>query len=190
MILWKGAISEMLLAAHQPNFMPWLPYFAKIQRADVFVLMINCQFEKNAFQNRAWAWDRWLTKPVESGNDIIKGKKYAGGSSLSDVNVSFILSMCKILEIDTKKIHFDFETNKKGTDRIIELCSRFGCSEYLSNPEATDKYLDIKSLNDHGIDFVPFMFPYKKHLFEALQEFGLEGTIKLLNKNYDPIRVS
>ncbi|MCH7624194.1 MAG: WbqC family protein [Nitrospinae bacterium] len=48
----------MLLAAHQANFIPWLPYFDKMNKADIFVMMINCQFEKNGWQNRCEVWDR------------------------------------------------------------------------------------------------------------------------------------
>ena len=40
----------MRVAIHQPNFFPWYPYFEKILRADIFVILQNCQFEKNNFQ--------------------------------------------------------------------------------------------------------------------------------------------
>ena len=42
----------MTITIHQPNFMPWYPFFEKIQQADIFVLLGHCQFEKNGFQNR------------------------------------------------------------------------------------------------------------------------------------------
>ena len=58
----------MILAAHQPQYLPWLGYLDKIDRADVFVLLDSVQFKKNEWQNRnrvkhAGGW-HWLTVPV------------------------------------------------------------------------------------------------------------------------------
>jgi len=58
----------MILAAHQPQFMPWLGYFEKMLSSDVFVLLDDVQFKKNEWQNRNRVWSRegpqWLTVPV------------------------------------------------------------------------------------------------------------------------------
>ena len=58
----------MKLAAHQPQYLPWLGYFDKIARADRFVLLDTVQYKKNEWQNRnrirgAAGW-QWLTVPV------------------------------------------------------------------------------------------------------------------------------
>ena len=58
----------MIVAVHQPQYLPWLGYFDKIDRADIFVLLDNVQFKKNEWQNRnriktANGW-QWLTVPV------------------------------------------------------------------------------------------------------------------------------
>ena len=58
----------MIVAIHQPQFMPWLGYFDKMDRTDVFVFLDNVQFKKNEWQNRnriktAKGW-QWLTVPV------------------------------------------------------------------------------------------------------------------------------
>jgi hypothetical protein len=58
----------MVVAAHQPQYLPWLGYFHKIDRADIFVLLDNVQYKKNEWQNRnriktAQGW-QWLTVPV------------------------------------------------------------------------------------------------------------------------------
>jgi hypothetical protein len=58
----------MLVAIHQPNFLPWLGYFDRMIRADLFVLLDHVQFERRNYQNRAQIrledQARWLTVPV------------------------------------------------------------------------------------------------------------------------------
>ena len=66
----------MIVTIHQPNFVPWYPYFQKIQQADVFVLLGHCQFEKNGYQNRFYLKDKWNTLSVKKGLDPILEKYY------------------------------------------------------------------------------------------------------------------
>ena len=49
-----------VVAIHQPNFLPWLGYFDKIARADVFVVLDDVQFPKrrDLGQSRAPARQR------------------------------------------------------------------------------------------------------------------------------------
>jgi hypothetical protein len=58
----------MLVAIHQPEYFPWLGYFEKMIRADVFVLLDQVQFSKGNYQNRNHikgpAGTQWLTIPV------------------------------------------------------------------------------------------------------------------------------
>ena len=42
----------MLLAAHQPQYLAYTGYFAKIDRADIFILLDTVQYKKNEWQNR------------------------------------------------------------------------------------------------------------------------------------------
>ncbi|WHZ21316.1 MAG: hypothetical protein OJF47_000428 [Nitrospira sp.] len=58
----------MLVTIHQPQFLPWLGYLAKIDQADLFVALDNVQFKKNEWQNRnrvrTAQGQQWLTVPV------------------------------------------------------------------------------------------------------------------------------
>jgi hypothetical protein len=58
----------MILAVHQPQYLPWLGYFDKMDRADAFVLLDTVQYKKNEWQNRnrikTAAGPQWLTVPV------------------------------------------------------------------------------------------------------------------------------
>src|SRR5690242_15567694 len=67
----RESISEgdsMLVAIHQPNFLPWLGYFDRMLDADLFVLLDHVQFERRNYQNRTLIRiedeARWLTVPV------------------------------------------------------------------------------------------------------------------------------
>lgn len=58
----------MIVAAHQPNFLPWLGYFDKMRKADMFVTVDHVQMERQSFQNRTRIKTaegaRWITVPV------------------------------------------------------------------------------------------------------------------------------
>jgi hypothetical protein len=56
------------VAIHQPQYLPWLGYFDKLDSADVFILLDTVQFKKHEWQNRnrirtkdGW---QWLTVPI------------------------------------------------------------------------------------------------------------------------------
>lgn len=59
------------VSIHQPEYLPWLGFFDKVDLCDCFVLLDTVQFRKNYFQNRNRIrvdtdW-RWLTVPVAQG---------------------------------------------------------------------------------------------------------------------------
>ncbi len=60
----------MIVAIHQPNYLPWLGYFHKIARAEVFIFLDDVQFSKNSLTNRVRILggdgSRWLTVPVSA----------------------------------------------------------------------------------------------------------------------------
>jgi hypothetical protein len=42
----------VLVGIHQLHYVPWLRYFEKIARSDVFIVLDNIQYNKNGWQNR------------------------------------------------------------------------------------------------------------------------------------------
>ena len=73
-----------LVAIHQPNFFPWLGYFDKLRRADVFIFLDDVQFPKTGgvWSNRVKVLingeGRWLTAPVD--------RSFHGTRSINEVN--------------------------------------------------------------------------------------------------------
>ncbi|MFH1367777.1 MAG: WbqC family protein [Elusimicrobiota bacterium] len=58
----------MILAVHQPQYLPWLGYFHKIANCDLFIFLDDVQYKKREFQNRNKIktpnGPLWLTVPV------------------------------------------------------------------------------------------------------------------------------
>ena len=82
----------MKLAIHQPEHIPWLGFFHKINMADVYVVLDNVQYRRRYFQNRnkirtkeGWQWlivplkkenrDKLLIKDAEIFQEDIKWKE-------------------------------------------------------------------------------------------------------------------
>lgn len=110
----------MIITAHQPAYLPWLGYFDKIKRSDVYVYMDNVQYEVRSFINRNKIktpnGDLWITIPVKS-----KGHREL---TLNQIQVSD--------EIDWKKDHL----------KSIYL-------NYKKAPGFEGKYLALERLYSH-----------------------------------------
>jgi hypothetical protein len=74
----------MIVTIHQPNFFPWLGFFDKMARSDLFVLLDTVPFTKGGFQNRVQIQGNqgplWLTVPVVTSNLL--------GQATLDVQIS------------------------------------------------------------------------------------------------------
>jgi hypothetical protein len=68
----------MILAGHQPEYLPYIGFFYKVARADKFIFVDHVRYLKKSFQNRnkirtapgSSGWT-WLTVPV-----ITKGRRF------------------------------------------------------------------------------------------------------------------
>ena len=59
----------MVIGIHQPEHFPYLGFFQKMSKCDIFVILDNVKFKKNNFQNRNKflnhrGEEEWFTVPV------------------------------------------------------------------------------------------------------------------------------
>ena len=185
----------MKIAIHQPNFLPWYPFFQKIESVDRFVILTHCQFEKNNFQNRFNLNDRWHTMSVKKGLELINKKLYISPEkdwnkikinlseyddvlsnfdncikeNLAETNINIIRKMCDLLEIKTD-IVIDYPTDFKSTDRLVDLCKYYGGTEYLSGSGGAREYLDTSKFGDIKVDFQDNLI--KEHSLETIRSLN------------------
>ncbi len=163
----------MKIAIHQPNFFPHKAFFNKMEMVDVFVILRNCQFEKNGYQNRFNINDKWYTMSVSKKTDSILHKEYLNpeedwkkiktklkgyGLPKFDINIHLYLhytnteiikKIRNLLGIKTK-IEFDFPTELRGTQRLVEICEEYGADTYVAGPSGAD-YMDMNVFKKAGI---------------------------------------
>lgn len=63
----------MIIAIHQPQYLPWTPLFDKIDACDLFVFLDDVQFQRRGVQNRNQVLGPdgpvWLTVPVNASRE-------------------------------------------------------------------------------------------------------------------------
>ncbi len=182
----------MKIAIHQPNFLPWYPFFQKIKEVDKFIILGNCQFEKNGFQNRFYLNEKWHTMSTRKGLDPINSKIYLNhikdwnkikinlpqykntldqlDNCISDnlflTNAKIIKKLAKLLGYNTE-ILYDYPTTLKSTERLVDICLHYNATEYLSGISGKN-YLDLNLFNNNGIKVSFQENLIKKHTLEIL----------------------
>ena len=96
-------MAARVVACHQPNFLPWLGFFAKIARADVFVLLDDVQFSQGANRHnwttrvRAMGTNgpQWLSVPVRRAGE---GRQRISEVQIEPMDRRWLPKMLKTLE--------------------------------------------------------------------------------------------
>lgn len=73
---WRYKVIKPVITIHQPEHMPWLGFFNKMLKSEIFVILDNVQFEKNYYQNRNRILGnngaQWLNVPTETKGHMDK----------------------------------------------------------------------------------------------------------------------
>ncbi len=159
----------MLVAIHQPNFFPWLGYFNKILRVDLFVIMDDVAYPKSgnsmgSYTNRVKLLiqnqPNWISCPVmrEHGIQIIKNIQI-------NKSLDWPGKVIKIIEQNYKKAPYFEEIwswlqamlerdttqlSQLNTANIIEICNKLAIqkplviqSELTTKESSTDLLIEI-----------------------------------------------
>jgi len=198
------------IAIHQPNYLPWIGYFHKIFKSDIFVFLDDVKYTNRDFINRnkiktpnGWMW---LTVPVRSSSKlkinqvrIDNSKKWRrkhwrsiktsygkskffsdfeeefkkvyekNWKNLSNLNITLIKKICKILGFKIKFIKSSkLNTKEKKDKRILEICKKLQADEYFSGGGAKD-YLekDFFYENNIKLTFQDFEYPEYEQRFDG-----------------------
>lgn len=165
----------MTVTIHQPNFVPWYPFFEKIKQADIFIILGHCQFEKNGYQNRFFLKGKWNTMSTKKGLVSIREKSYINPKGdwnkikahlgeykellsemdslivedLFTTNFNIIKHLIQKLNIKTQVVE-DYKTDLTSTDRLVDLCKHYKATTYLAGQGGKD-YLDETLFEREGI---------------------------------------
>lgn len=66
--IFRKKNNSIVVAIHQPNYIPWAGYFYKLLKSDIFVFLDDAQYTKNSFINRnrikGSQGEQWITIPI------------------------------------------------------------------------------------------------------------------------------
>lgn len=127
------------IAIHQPQYLPWLPYFSKIFFSDCFVILDNVAFQKNGLQNRnqikTAQGKSWLTVPVT----------HSFSQSIQDTKIANKKILCKHLKT--------IEMNYRKSPYFDEVWS-------FIFPILSDNHLYLSQLNISLINAILLFLDY------------------------------
>jgi len=155
----------MTITIHQPNFVPWYPYFQKIQQADVFVLLGHCQFEKN-YINPLKDWNSIKSRLFEYKN-ILSEMDNLITDNLYETNKDIILYLMNKLNITTPLVE-DYPTDLNSTERLVDLCKKYNATTYLAG-QGGKEYLNKLLFEKEGIEVIYQENLNKIHTLEYLK---------------------
>jgi len=143
-----------MISIHQSQFLPWIPYFYKILKSDIFIIMDDVQYQKNGVQNRnkikTPTGELWLTVPVEVKSNTLINE--------AGIKHSDLIKILKTIKMNYGKSRY-FDQIYPGIENII-----------------TDK--PFVKLNDLNIELLNFILKLlgSKTKIKFSSEFALKST--------------
>lgn len=118
----------MIVSVHQPQYLPWIGYFDKIKKSDIFVILDNVQYKKREYQNRNQIRTKdgslWLTVPVKTKSKYfqkIKEVEIDNTASWNQKHWQSIVSNYSKAEFFNKHRNFFDEVYKNNWIKLIDL---------------------------------------------------------------------
>jgi hypothetical protein len=156
----------MIVSIHQPNYLPWLGFFDKIKRSDVFVVFDDVQFprgkkhfgHRNQIKTQNGA--KWLSVPIKNKSDMV---------SFNDTIINY------------------------DTDWQKEHCSQM-TNYYIESPYFMDYFVNISniickkqnSLTELSMELIKYFMEVleietKIVYSSSISSLGLTGSDKIFN---------
>jgi len=192
----------MIVAAHQPDLLPYSGFFYKLAKADAFDLKIWDQYVARGYQRRVMMRGKWATIPVIAESSTVPINtlrldpdraprvldKY--GPMICDeilatrtellwqFNFALIVMVRDILGITTP-IGLGGRHTSKGSTGVIEALRAYGTPTYLSGTGARVYMGDCKEFAEAGMPVI-----FSKH--EAVTG---DSILTVLMDHDDPLAV-
>jgi hypothetical protein len=147
-------------------------------------------------KNNEWPSDHWKAitlnykraKYFDEITDLLMPLYNDQQTFLSDINLNFIVQICKYLKIKTKiSKSSEYKIEKGKTNRLSDLCLQANATEYISGPAAKDyiekEYFDKSNIKLSFFDYNNYLdypqlwgtFIHKVSIIDLLFNCGLDS---------------
>lgn len=122
----------MIITIHQPDFMPWLGFFDRWEKSDLYIILDNVQYIKRGWHNRDKIKTphgvKWLTVPVKTKgryHQLIKDVELDNESNWQRKHLAAILEAngqapnCDAIYPELERIYY------AGQQKLIDLNIEF-----------------------------------------------------------------
>lgn len=136
-------MKEIVVGIHQPNFFPWIGFFEKISKSDIFVFLDKVQYSGGSWSNRVKVINQmkpsWITCPISHTGEY---------QYLNDVRIDEKQQWKKkfktILDINYSKSDY-FLDNFEFICKMIDVNEIFLSIYNIKNIKKICKLLDIET---------------------------------------------
>jgi hypothetical protein len=157
-------MDNKIVGIHQPNFMPWLGYFYKINQSDVFIFLDDVQFQKKgaSYTNRVSininSESKYLTIPVNRNSGVWSINKTTFDDRFKKKLISSLQGNYAKAKYFKENKEFIFDLINFNTDNladynmhfILEICKKLAIttniiksSDFNITTTSTQRLIDL-----------------------------------------------